>query len=74
MMKRSILTTALLTVGTALLAAVPAHAGILDGSANNADVLAHIGLLNTNINSDVTSNELKNANTRAEGKGNNSIL
>ncbi|MCX5050972.1 hypothetical protein [Streptomyces sp. NBC_00474] len=74
MMKRSILTTALLTVGTALLAAVPAHAGILDGSANNADVLSHIGLLNTNINSDVTSNELKNANTRAEGKGNNSIL
>ncbi|MEU1628300.1 hypothetical protein ABZ746_23810 [Streptomyces sp. NPDC020096] len=39
MMKRSILTTALLAVGTAVLAAAPAHAGILDGTLDNPHIV-----------------------------------
>lgn len=70
-MKRSILTTAVLAVGTALIAAVPAHAGIADGVVNNAHVLDDISLLNTAINSDSQTSQNNNANTRADGQGNN---
>ncbi|MGW0665082.1 hypothetical protein [Streptodolium elevatio] len=74
MIKRSVLTTAVLTVGAAVLAAVPAHAGIIDGSGNNLDVIDHIAALNTNINSDPTTSEVRNANTRADGHKNNSAF
>jgi hypothetical protein len=47
--------------------------GILDGTLNNADLLSHIDLLNTSINSDVTTSENTNANTRADGSKNNSV-
>ncbi|KOV83146.1 hypothetical protein ADL03_21550 [Nocardia sp. NRRL S-836] len=52
--------------GAALLAAPAAHAGLLDGSANNADLLGHIGLLNSNLNSDATTTEVGNSNSRPE--------
>lgn len=72
MKKQSILTTAVLAAGTAILTAVPAHAGVADGTLNNAHILNDIGALNTAVNSDVQSIENNNANTRADGKGNNS--
>ncbi|MGW7433350.1 hypothetical protein ACWGIN_27895 [Streptomyces sp. NPDC054861] len=56
----------------ALTAAVPAHAGILDGTLNNINVLDNIALLNTAVNSDSQKAENNNANTRADGKKNNS--
>lgn len=71
-MKRSILTTAVLAAGMALTAAVPAHAGILDGALNNAGILDATALLNTAVNSDSQDTENNNANTRADGKKNNS--
>ncbi|MFG2550235.1 hypothetical protein [Streptomyces sp. NPDC048581] len=71
MKKISILTTSVLAVGAALIGAVPAHAGIADGVVNNAHVLADISLLNTSINSDSQLSENNNANTRADGQGNN---
>ncbi|MEU8679482.1 hypothetical protein [Streptomyces sp. NPDC048560] len=70
-MKTNILATAGLTAVTALLFAAPAHAGIADGTLNNADVLDHVSALNSNINSDVQSLANNNANTRADGKKNN---
>ena len=73
MMKRSILTTALLAVGTAVLAGAPAHAGIVDGSVNNAHVLDNVGVLNAMMGSNVETIENNNANTRAQGKENNSV-
>lgn len=71
MTKRSILTTAVLTVGTAIIATAPAHAGIVDGALNNLHVLDHISLLDSNINSDPQTTENRNANARADGKLNN---
>ncbi|MEU2118003.1 hypothetical protein ABZ567_20720 [Streptomyces sp. NPDC016459] len=72
MTKRNLMTTAVLAVGMALTAAVPAHAGIVDGTLNNADVLDNIALLNTAAISDSQKTENNNANTRADGKENNS--
>ncbi|QIP82727.1 hypothetical protein GLX30_27970 [Streptomyces sp. Tu 2975] len=72
MKKRNILTTAALTVGTLAIAVVPAHAGIVDGTLNNLGLLDNISLLNSNVNSDPTTTENNNANTRADGKKNNS--
>ncbi|MGA5194021.1 hypothetical protein [Streptomyces exfoliatus] len=72
MMKRNILTTAVLAAGMALTAAVPAHAGTVDGALNNAGILDDIALLNTAVNSDSQKSENNNANTRADGKKNNS--
>ncbi|MEU9255403.1 hypothetical protein AB0D66_26550 [Streptomyces sp. NPDC048270] len=74
MKKRHILTTTVLTIGAAILAAVPAHADITDGSDNNLNVLDHISALTTNINSDPTTSEVRNANTRADGHKNNSAF
>lgn len=71
MKKTSILATASLAAATALLTAAPAHAGIADGTLDNADVLDHVAALNTNINSDVRSLLNNNANTRADGAKNN---
>ncbi|MEV6550960.1 hypothetical protein AB0M57_19950 [Streptomyces sp. NPDC051597] len=70
-MKTNILAVAGLAAVTALLTAAPAHAGIADGTLNNADVLDHISALNSNINSDVQSLLNNNANTRADGLKNN---
>ncbi len=61
-------------VGAALAITAPAHAGIADGSGNNLDLIDHISALNTNINSDPTISEVRNANTRADGKKNNSTF
>ncbi|MEV6245974.1 hypothetical protein AB0M38_07195 [Streptomyces sp. NPDC051742] len=69
-MKRNTLTTAVLAAGMALTAAVPAHAGIVDGTLNNASSLDHTALLNTAVESDPQENN--NANTPADGKKNNS--
>ncbi|WP_457493221.1 hypothetical protein [Streptomyces sp. P5_D11] len=70
-MKTKILATAGLAAVTALFFGAPAHAGIADGTLNNTDVLDHISALNTNINSDVQSLAINNANTRADGMKNN---
>lgn len=47
--------------------------GLLDGTLNNADIIDHVSALNSNINSDPTTSENRNANTRADGKQNNSV-
>ncbi|MEJ8632211.1 MULTISPECIES: hypothetical protein [Streptomyces] len=73
MTKRSILATAVLTVGTAVLSVAPAQAGIVDGTLNNANVLDHVSALNSNINSDSQTTENNNANTRSDGMLNNAI-
>ncbi|MGW7267420.1 hypothetical protein [Streptomyces sp. NPDC054842] len=70
-MKTDILTTAGLAAVTALLVAAPAHAGIADGTLNDAHVLDNISTLNSNINSDAQSLVNENANTRADGTNNN---
>jgi hypothetical protein len=72
MNKRNILTTALLAAGMAVAAAVPAHARIVDGTLNNANILDDITLLNTAVNGDSQRTENNNANTRADGEKNNS--
>jgi hypothetical protein len=74
MKKRSILATGVLTVGTAILAAVPAHAGIGDGTLNDAHILSDVAALNTAINSDLQSIENNNANTRSDGNQNNAFF
>ncbi|MEU4733148.1 hypothetical protein [Streptomyces sp. NPDC023588] len=72
MKKTSILAIASLAAATALLTAVPAHAGIADGTLDNDGVLGHVSdLMNTNINSDLQNLVNNNANTRADGAGNN---
>ncbi|MFF7491109.1 hypothetical protein ACFZBC_37285 [Streptomyces luteogriseus] len=71
MKRTSILTAVGLTTASALLAAAPAHAGTLDGSADHPDVLDHIAALNTAINSDPATGENGNANTQADGRGDN---
>ncbi|MGX1274800.1 hypothetical protein [Streptomyces phaeoluteigriseus] len=70
-MKTDILATAGLTAVTAFLFVAPAHAGIGDGTLNNAHVLDHISTLNSNITSDAQSLVNNNANTRADGNKNN---
>ena len=50
---------------------VPAHAGIVDGTANNAHILSDIHALNTAVNSDLQTIENNNANTRADGHKSN---
>ena len=45
--------------------------GLIDGALNNLDVIDHVSALNTNINSDVTTSESRNTNTRASGSKNN---
>ncbi|MET9853172.1 hypothetical protein ABZY57_09530 [Streptomyces sp. NPDC006450] len=74
MTKRHTLTSAALTIGAAVLAAVPAHADITDPGGNNLDIIDHISALNTNINSDPTTSEVRNANTRADSHKNSSTF
>jgi hypothetical protein len=71
MTKQSILATAGLAVGTVLFAAVPAHAGLLDGTLNNPSILANVEALITATNSDSQGSQNNNANTRADGNANN---
>ncbi|WP_327724995.1 hypothetical protein [Streptomyces europaeiscabiei] len=73
MMKRSILTTAVLAVGTIVITAAPAQAGVLDGTLNNLGLIDHISSLDSSINSSPVTTELRNANTRAEGLLNNAV-
>jgi hypothetical protein len=47
--------------------------GILDGSLNNAQILDNINVLNALVNSNPQNLENNNANTRAQGKSNNSV-
>ncbi|MEU5114979.1 hypothetical protein AB0G64_26160 [Streptomyces longwoodensis] len=72
MKKTSMLTVVCGTAASGLLAAIPAHAGIADGTVNNASILSDITALTTAVNSDIQSIGNDNANTRADGKGNHS--
>ncbi|KAL1921050.1 uncharacterized protein VTP21DRAFT_11685 [Calcarisporiella thermophila] len=47
--------------------------GIIDGSLNDAHVLAGVNVLNALVNSNPQQGEQNNANTRAEGKKNNAL-
>jgi hypothetical protein len=67
----AVVVTMVIAAAGITLAATPARAGILDGSLNNADIIDHISLLNSNINSDPQYTE--NANTRATGRETASI-
>ncbi|KAL1917364.1 uncharacterized protein VTP21DRAFT_5020 [Calcarisporiella thermophila] len=46
---------------------------ILDGSLNNAHIADHISVGNVHVDSETTEAQNNNANTKARGKGNNSI-
>jgi hypothetical protein len=61
----AVVTMVIAAVGITL-TATPARAGLLDGSLDNADIIDHISVLNTSINSDPQYTE--NANTRATGR------
>ncbi|KAF3163249.1 hypothetical protein TWF132_003829 [Orbilia oligospora] len=47
---------------------------VIDGSLNNPSVLSKIQVANFDINADISIDENRNANTRADGKKNNSII
>lgn len=64
---RALAAAAPLALALVLAAAPQASAGILDGSANNLEVLDHISALSTIINSDADFND--NANRRNRGNG-----
>jgi hypothetical protein len=64
----AVVATMVIAAAGITLSATPARAGILDGSLNNADIIDHISLLNSNINSDPQYTENRNANTRATGR------
>ncbi len=55
------------------LAAPSAHAGIVDGSLNNATVLSGANILGVLTGSKLTDFSNNNANSKAEGKENNAI-
>lgn len=71
MMNRSVLAAAFLAFGMAVTVAAPAHAGILDGTLSNLQIIDHLSALDTNINSDPQTSENRNANIRADGTLNN---
>ncbi|KAL1916436.1 uncharacterized protein VTP21DRAFT_5627, partial [Calcarisporiella thermophila] len=48
--------------------------GLLDNTLNGADILDHISLLDSMVNSNPQEQENRNANTKASGPGNNSNL
>jgi hypothetical protein len=64
----AVVATMVIAAAGITLSATPARAGILDGSLNNADIIDHISLLNSNINSDPQYTENRNAKTRATGR------
>ncbi|MBT2385627.1 hypothetical protein [Streptomyces sp. ISL-11] len=61
------LTTAVLTIGAAIIATAPAQAGVADGTLNSTRILTDIDLLNAAIDSDSQSTVNTNANVRADG-------
>ncbi|KAL1921071.1 uncharacterized protein VTP21DRAFT_11706 [Calcarisporiella thermophila] len=48
--------------------------GVLDNTLNNADVIDHLSLINSMVNSNPQDSENRNANTKASGPGDNSNL
>jgi len=64
------LTAAGLAAASALLAGVPAHAGIIDGSLNNLDAADQANVLGALVNSELSGNDNINANSRYSGAPN----
>ncbi|MGW1956101.1 hypothetical protein ACWCPI_25700 [Streptomyces sp. NPDC001920] len=61
------LTAAGLAAASALLAAAPAHAGVIDGSLNNLHAAAESNVLGALVNSKLSGNDNNNANSRHTG-------
>jgi hypothetical protein len=64
------LTAAGLAAASALLAAAPAHAGVIDGSLNNLQAAAQANVLGSLVNSKLSGNDNNNANSRYTGAPN----
>jgi hypothetical protein len=62
-----------LTAGAALASMAPAHAGIIDGALNNVATLQSVNTLGSLVNSTLSDASNNNANTKADGKANNSL-
>ncbi|MBT2401207.1 hypothetical protein [Streptomyces sp. ISL-100] len=62
-----------LTAGAALASVAPAQAGIVDGALNNVAALDSVNALGSVVNSNLSDAANNNANTKADGKANNSI-
>ncbi|KAL1917195.1 uncharacterized protein VTP21DRAFT_4851 [Calcarisporiella thermophila] len=69
-----LLSSTLVLVLISAAAALPIKRGILDGALNNLDLLDHISIANTNINSEISDVENRNANTDADGDCDNSVI
>ncbi|KAL1916981.1 uncharacterized protein VTP21DRAFT_5178 [Calcarisporiella thermophila] len=74
-MKSPILTT-LTIVGIAVLSQGAPHnrRGILDNTLNNPDIIDHLSLIDSTVNSNPQTSENRNSNTKANGPGDNSDL
>ncbi|MGX1885404.1 hypothetical protein [Streptomyces sp. NPDC055287] len=62
-----------LTAGAALASVAPAQAGVVDGALNNVAALDSVNVLGSLVNSTLSDASNNNANTKADGKANNSI-
>ncbi|USQ85607.1 hypothetical protein NFX46_18620 [Streptomyces phaeoluteigriseus] len=75
-MKKSpsrLITITALTAGAALASVAPAQAGAIDGALNNVATLQSVNILGSLVNSTLSDASNNNANTKADGKANNSI-
>ncbi|MGW7052893.1 hypothetical protein [Streptomyces sp. NPDC054887] len=75
-MKKSpsrIIAVTALTVGAALGSVAPAQAGVVDGALNNLAALDSVNVLGSLVNSTLSDASNNNANTKTQGKANNSI-
>ncbi|MCK8438942.1 hypothetical protein G3I77_40030 [Streptomyces sp. D2-8] len=62
-----------LTAGAAFASVAPAQAGVIDGAVNNAAALNSVNALGSLVNSTLSDASNNNANTKGQGKDNNSI-
>jgi hypothetical protein len=69
---RTLTAAAALSAGAMLLAAAPAHAGLIDGSLNNVHALDGSNVLAAMLSSNIEGTSI-NANTRNNGKHNNAV-
>ncbi|KAL1924929.1 uncharacterized protein VTP21DRAFT_4583 [Calcarisporiella thermophila] len=73
-MKTPIATTLALSCLLTLAHTAPFHRrGLLDNTANNANILGHISLFNALVNSNPQTSENRNTNSKANGIGDNTI-
>ncbi|MGW7194691.1 hypothetical protein [Streptomyces chryseus] len=68
-----ILAVTALTASAAHASVAPAQAGVVGGALNNLAALDAVNVLGSLVNSTLSDTSNNNANTKADGKANNSI-